>query len=125
MYLGFRTFGNLTYVSNTYLSKFLSQVQGSNDNCRTHTSLLQRLGAVCRHFVLKAYLAASIHGKPGTRLSTICKDLLDRDLMRHLGRCLFLITCVIFTRKQAVEKPANHQSICCQRKARINTAHDG
>lgn len=125
IYSGLRTFLNLTYVRNTFLWKFLSQVQGSNDNCRKHASVLQRLGAVCRHFVLRAFLAASSPGKPGTRLSTICKALLDRELMRHLGRCLFLITCVIFTRKQAVEKPANHQNICCQRKAGINSAQNG
>lgn len=109
---------DLMYVRNTSQSEFLSAFQGSNNVLQ----YCRRLGTVCRHFVLKVYLPASINRKPGTSPSTICEALHDRDLVRHLGRCLFLITCVIFPRKQAVGKPANHQNICYQWKAGKNTA---
>lgn len=117
LYLEFRTLLNLTYVRNTSQPKFLSAVQSSRKkSLKNILQYCRRLGAVCRHFVLKVYLPTSIHRKPGTRVSTICEALHNRDLVSHLGRCLFLITCVIFTREQTAGKPANHQNICYQER---------
>lgn len=96
---------------------FCQQFRGPITTTENCTSVLQEIRSSLQTFWFKAYLPASVHRKLGTRLNTICEALHDRALVRRLGRCLFLITCVIFTRKQAVGKPANHQNVCYQWKA--------